>query len=114
MYEEVGDYIRRLSEVTAEKERIGAELSVATRIQANMLPSIFPPFPDRKDVDIYATMHPAKEVGGDFYDFFLIDPMHLLVFFFAAQSIDQNQDSDLQSARRKECYFKPPLFSSPP
>ena len=77
MYEEVGDYIRRLSEVTAEKERIGAELSVATRIQANMLPSIFPPFPDRKDVDIYATMHPAKEVGGDFYDFFLIDSSHL-------------------------------------
>lgn len=77
MYEEVGDYIRRLSEVTAEKERIGAELSVATRIQANMLPSIFPPFPDRKDVDIYATMHPAKEVGGDFYDFFLVDSSHL-------------------------------------
>ena len=77
MYGEVGDYIRRLSEVTAEKERIGAELSVATRIQANMLPSIFPPFPDRKDMDIYATMHPAKEVGGDFYDFFLIDSSHL-------------------------------------
>ena len=74
---EVREYIRRLSEVTAEKERIGAELSVATRIQANMLPSIFPPFPDRSDMDIYATMHPAKEVGGDFYDFFLIDPSHL-------------------------------------
>lgn len=77
MYAEVRDYIRRLSEVTAEKERIGAELSVATQIQANMLPSIFPPFPDRTDMDIYATMNPAKEVGGDFYDFFLIDPMHL-------------------------------------
>ena len=74
---EVREYIRRLSEVTAEKERIGAELSVATRIQANMLPSIFPPFPDRSDMDIYATMHPAKEVGGDFYDFFLIDSSHL-------------------------------------
>ena len=42
-----------------------------------MLPSIFPPFPERTDMEIYATMHPAKEVGGDFYDFFLIDPMHL-------------------------------------
>lgn len=77
MYGEVKDYIARLSEVTAEKERIGAELSVATKIQADMLPSIFPPFPERTDMEIYATMHPAKEVGGDFYDFFLIDPMHL-------------------------------------
>ena len=77
MYGEVKDYIARLSEVTAEKERIGAELSVATQIQADMLPSIFPPFPERTDMEIYATMHPAKEVGGDFYDFFLIDPMHL-------------------------------------
>ena len=77
MYGEVKDYKARLSEVTAEKERIGAELSVATKIQADMLPSIFPPFPERTDMEIYATMHPAKEVGGDFYDFFLIDPMHL-------------------------------------
>lgn len=77
MYGEVKDYIARLSEVTAEKERISAELSVATKIQADMLPSIFPPFPERTDMEIYATMHPAKEVGGDFYDFFLIDPMHL-------------------------------------
>ena len=77
MYREVQDYIHRLSDVTAEKERIGAELSVATRIQADMLPRIFPPFPDRQDVDIYAIMHPAKEVGGDFYDFFQIDPTHI-------------------------------------
>ena len=77
MYGEVKDYIARLSEVTAEKERISAELSVATKIQADMLPSIYPPFPERTDMEIYATMHPAKEVGGDFYDFFLIDPMHL-------------------------------------
>ena len=60
-----------------EKERIGAELNVATQIQADMLPSIFPAFPERKDFDIYATMDPAKEVGGDFYDFFLIDGDHL-------------------------------------
>ena len=63
----------------AEKERIGAELDVATKIQANMLPSIFPPFPDRIEFDIYASMRPAKEVGGDFYDFFLIDERTLAV-----------------------------------
>ena len=57
----------------AEKERIGAELDVATKIQASMLPSFFPPFPDRAEFDIYASMQPAKEVGGDFYDFFLLD-----------------------------------------
>ena len=60
-----------------EKQRIGAELHVATQIQASMLPCIFPAFPDRKEFDIYATMNPAKEVGGDFYDFFLIDDDHL-------------------------------------
>ncbi len=63
--------------ITMEKERIGAELSVATNIQASMLPSIFPAFPTRTEFDIYAKMIPAKEVGGDFYDFFLIDDDHL-------------------------------------
>lgn len=63
--------------IEKEKERIGAELSVATQIQADMLPSIFPAFPGRKEFDIYASMNPAKEVGGDFYDFFLIDDDHL-------------------------------------
>ena len=71
------DYIRDIETITAERERIGTELSVATRIQAAMLPSIFPPFPDRSEFDIYALMKPAKEVGGDFYDFFLIDDDHL-------------------------------------
>ncbi|MDD2972839.1 MAG: PP2C family protein-serine/threonine phosphatase [Lachnospiraceae bacterium] len=66
-----------LLEVMQEKERIGAELSVATRIQADMLPCIFPAFPQRAEFDIYATMTPAKEVGGDFYDFFLQDEDHL-------------------------------------
>ncbi len=65
-------YIKNLSEVTAEKERIGAELDVATNIQASMLPCIFPAFPEHKEIDIYASMDPAKEVGGDFYDFFLV------------------------------------------
>ncbi|MCR5790386.1 MAG: SpoIIE family protein phosphatase [Lachnospiraceae bacterium] len=70
-------YIEDLTSVTAEKERIGAELNVATQIQADMLPRIFPPFPERKEFDIYASMDPAKEVGGDFYDFFLIDDDHV-------------------------------------
>lgn len=70
-------YISDLTAVTAEKERIGAELGVATHIQASMLPCIFPAFPDRAEFDIYATMQPAKEVGGDFYDFFLVDDDHL-------------------------------------
>ena len=53
------------------------ELTLATRIQENMLPNIFPAFPDRAEFDIYATMDPAAQVGGDFYDFFLIDDTHL-------------------------------------
>ena len=60
-----------------EASRIETELSMATRIQADMLPNIFPAFPDRKEFDIFASMDPAKEVGGDFYDFFLIDEDHL-------------------------------------
>ncbi|MDR3115049.1 MAG: SpoIIE family protein phosphatase [Treponema sp.] len=65
--------------ITAEKERISVELNVATKIQASMLPSIFPPFPECKAFDIYAEMHPAKEVGGDFYDFFLVNEDKLAV-----------------------------------
>ena len=72
-------YIANLTAVTAERERIGAELAVAQQIQADMLPSIFPIFSDRKDFDIFASMDPAKEVGGDFYDFFLVDDMHLAI-----------------------------------
>ncbi len=77
MDKDLRTYIRDLEKVTAEKERIGAELNVATKIQADMLPRIFPPFPDRSDIDLYAGMTPAKEVGGDFYDFFLVDDDHL-------------------------------------
>ena len=73
-------YIAEVARVSAEKERIGAELSLATRIQADMLPNIFPAFPERTEFDIYASMDPAKEVGGDFYDYFLIDEDHLCMF----------------------------------
>ncbi len=77
MEQDIASYERDLVLATAEKERIQTELAVATGIQKNMLPGIFPAFPDRRDFDLYATMDPAKEVGGDFYDFFLIDEEHL-------------------------------------
>ena len=70
-------YVDQVRAVTAEKERIGAELSLATVIQASLLPHIFPAFPMRSVFDIFASMDPAKEVGGDFYDYFLIDDDHL-------------------------------------
>lgn len=62
---------------SSARQRIETELNVATQIQADMLPSIFPAFPERPEFDIYASMTPAKEVGGDFYDFFLVDDDHL-------------------------------------
>ena len=71
------EYMENLTRVTAEKERISAELDVATRIQEQMLPRIFPPFPERHEFEIFASMDPALEVGGDFYDFFLVDDDHL-------------------------------------
>lgn len=77
MEEEITSYVNDLTRVTAENERIGTELSLAAKIQAAMLPHEFPPFPDRNEFDIYAVMDPAREVGGDFYDFFLIDDDHL-------------------------------------
>ncbi len=70
-------YIDQVQRVTAEKERIGAELNMATAIQASQLPRLFPAFPSRSEFDIYASMTPAKEVGGDFYDFFLVDDNHI-------------------------------------
>ncbi len=77
MVTELDRYMEEYRVVTAEKERIGAELNVATHIQADMLPRIFPAFPDHSEFDLYATMTPAKEVGGDFYDFFLVDDDHI-------------------------------------
>ena len=70
-------YVDQVKRVTAEKERIGAELKMATEIQASQLPRLFPPFPTRTEFDIFASMDPAKEVGGDFYDFFLVDDDHI-------------------------------------
>ncbi|MCJ7611210.1 MAG: SpoIIE family protein phosphatase, partial [Candidatus Aminicenantes bacterium] len=72
-------FIENLRAETEAKERIQSELRIARDIQLGMLPRIFPPFPDRTDFDIFALMEPAKEVGGDFYDFFLIDDKRLCV-----------------------------------
>ena len=71
--------IERQTEITKKGARIETELNLANSIQKNMLPSIFPPFPEHKEIDIYASMTPAKEVGGDFYDMFLIDDKHLAI-----------------------------------
>jgi phosphoserine phosphatase RsbU/P len=70
-------YLDDLKETTASKERIESELKIAHDIQMSMVPKTFPPFPDRKEFDIYATLIPAREVGGDFYDFFFIDDQRL-------------------------------------
>ena len=70
-------FMHDLTKATEEKQRITTELSLANRIQYSMMPHEFPAFPDRSEFDIFATMDPAKEVGGDFYDFFLIDGNHL-------------------------------------
>ena len=79
MVGELDEYMVNLASVTADKERIATELNIATQIQLSMLPCLFPAFPDRDEIDIYATMTPAKEVGGDFYDFFMVDDRHLAI-----------------------------------
>ncbi len=79
MIEDLETYIENLQSIMSEKERINAELQLASDIQAHMLPCIFPPFPGRTEFDLYALMHPAKEVGGDFYDFFLVNEDKLAI-----------------------------------
>ena len=73
----VEEAVEKLARVMAERERINAEFDIARQIQASLLPSVFPAYPERPEFDIYAAIAPAKEVGGDFYDFFLIDHDHL-------------------------------------
>jgi len=77
MMQDMDDFIIEMERSTRDKQRIESELGLANRIQASYLPNIFPAFPDRKEFDLYATMDPAKEVGGDFYDFFMVDDSHL-------------------------------------
>ena len=77
MQENIVTNTENLARMTAERERTATELELAARIQADALPNIFPAFPEHREFDIFAGMTPAKEVGGDFYDFFLIDETHL-------------------------------------
>ncbi|HKX50629.1 MAG TPA: SpoIIE family protein phosphatase [Candidatus Binatia bacterium] len=77
MTRRLNESIEHLKETTAAKERIESELQIAHDIQMSMVPKIFPPFPERSEFDIFATLVPAKEVGGDLYDFFFIDDDHL-------------------------------------
>ena len=79
MEKDFRDSMIRLRGITAEQERMSAELSIATAIQEGTLPKEFPAFPDRSEFDIYASMIPAKEVGGDLYDFFMTDDDHLVM-----------------------------------
>ena len=77
MEEQIQDHISNITRITAERERIETELDLAGKIQASILPNEFPAFPDRDEFDIHASMTPAKEVGGDFYNFFFLDDNHL-------------------------------------
>ena len=77
MDEDLRRYIADNLRISAERQRLGAELDLAASIQSGQLPQTFPAFPDRRDFDIYATMTPAKSVGGDFYDFFMVDDDHI-------------------------------------
>ena len=77
MAKNVKDYMINIRTITAEKERLGAELDVATKIQEGILPGKFPPYPDRTEFELFASMSPAREVGGDLYDFFFVDDDHL-------------------------------------
>jgi len=79
MEEDMLVYIDDLTTATTEKERIGTELALAGKIQENSVPNTFPPFPERKEIDIFASMSTAKEVGGDFYDYFFVDDDHLAI-----------------------------------
>ena len=77
MVQNLQDYTARIEQMTAEKERLRTELDIAKKVQESQLPAAFPAFPDREDFDLYAAMKPAKEVGGDFYDYFMIDENRL-------------------------------------
>ncbi len=77
MQRELSEYIVHLKETTSAKEKIESELRIAKEIQMGMIPHIFPPFPQLKQIDLYALLESAKEVGGDLYDFFLLDEKNL-------------------------------------
>lgn len=73
MQQKLSEYIENLQHTTAAKEKIESELRIASEIQMSMIPNTFPPFPDLPQIDLFGVLHPAREVGGDLFDFFLID-----------------------------------------
>ena len=77
MEKDLSVYMEDLTRATKEEVRVRTELDMASQIQKGALPDSFPAFPDRQEFELYASMEPAKEIGGDFYDFFLIDDDHL-------------------------------------
>jgi sigma-B regulation protein RsbU (phosphoserine phosphatase) len=79
MRNELKVHLAILEETAATRERIESELRIASDIQMGLVPKTFPPFPGRGDFDLYAVMNPAREVGGDFYDFFMPDDEHLCI-----------------------------------
>lgn len=79
MRDDLKEHIRNLRATTAARERMQSELRIAHDIQMGLVPKTFPPFPRRHDLDLYAIIEPAREVGGDFYDFFTVDDNHLVV-----------------------------------
>lgn len=77
MESDVAEYEQSLVAMAVQQERVNTELEMATTIQSSSLPNVFPAFPDRHEFDIFASMSPAREVGGDFYDFYMLDDDHL-------------------------------------
>ena len=77
MESDMVSYVDNITAVTAEKEKIHASLDIAATIQQDALPKVFPAFPERKEFDIHASMDPAKQIGGDFYNYMLVDDDHL-------------------------------------
>ena len=78
MVDDLNSYVRELTATTAAKERIESELDLARQIQMSILPRTYPAFPDHDNFDLFAKTHPAREVGGDFYDFFFVDDNRLV------------------------------------
>jgi sigma-B regulation protein RsbU (phosphoserine phosphatase) len=79
MTSDIKDYINNIHKMTSEREKMDAELNIAKKIQESVLPKTFPPYPERTDIDIFASMTPAQKVGGDFYDFYLTDDKHIAI-----------------------------------
>lgn len=79
MRDNLKQYIAELKETTIAQERMRSELAIAREIQMGLVPKTFPPFPNRKDLDLYAVFEPARQVGGDFYDFFLLDDGKMVI-----------------------------------